>query len=190
LIVAYFCHLDTGSRIEATNLQLYSLQMAAESWNDLAQSRGWYEHNGGMTERLCFIVNCLGLSLSQLLGQNTPQADKEEVAPPNVLLDGLLKRAGVERIERGRLVRRFADLLEHYDAVRHFGRSKYDEQHRTVSTLTFEKLVEFRKLTIEIWDLVLAMYRRDPESDLCEINSIEWVAGFHDARPNYDSEGD
>ena len=74
----YYCQLAT-SGIDRTNLQLYSAQRAAEDWNDFIDliAVGAPDTVAQSKERLTFILSCLGLSLSQLLGQNWPFKEKE-----------------------------------------------------------------------------------------------------------------
>jgi hypothetical protein len=68
----YYCHLHSTGSFPHTNLQLYSLRKAAEDWNALVDEIMARGEDGvhDLKERQSFIVNCLGLSLSQLLGQN------------------------------------------------------------------------------------------------------------------------
>ena len=76
----YFCHLDSSGDLEHTNLQLYSLMKAADAWNELLNGVTDTGLNGVnyLRERLTFIVSCLGLSLSQLMGQNCPSPEQGE----------------------------------------------------------------------------------------------------------------
>ncbi len=82
--MAYYCHLYSELDLEHTNLQLYSLKKAADGWNELldAVEESGVEQVNHLTERLAFILSCLGLSLSQLIGQNCPSPDKERMDQP------------------------------------------------------------------------------------------------------------
>ena len=176
----YYCYIDSSINLEDTNLQLYSLRKAAEEWNvlsDLVKKDG-VDYS---TERLTFIVNCLGLSLSQLLGQNCPSPDKKEMEMPGKLLSGLLNRLSVDRLTRRRLNREFRDFLNYYAAIRHFGKVKDDKNYKSIDELTLAKLDCFRSMTIEIWDLVISMYRQDEGNDIDEeFSSISEVVYFEE----------
>lgn len=180
--MSYYCHIDSSENPEHTNLQLYSLQKAANDWNeliDLAADRR-IDPDDHFKERLVFILSCLGLSLSQLLGQNCPSPEKEKMDQPGGLLNTLLIRADVDRIKRRRLNRSFQDFLLYYDAIRHFGENKNEQNYRTVDQLTFRRLDRFRRMTIEIWDIIIAMYREDPKNDIDDFRSISDVVWFKD----------
>jgi hypothetical protein len=177
----YYCELDTGETLARSNLQLYSLERAADCWNELFESGEWYEQEGGLTERLAFIVVCLGLSLSQLLGQQNPFPQKERIDSPKILLKEILERWAVDPAKRDQLVNGFEELNEYYDAIRHFGRNKDDGKHRTVDQLTFAKVTEFRDVTTDIWDQLIAAIRRNPKNDIDpRYTSMKFVARFAD----------
>ena len=76
----YFCYIDSEDNL-STNLQLYSLKKAAEVWNELVDdvNKTGVEGVINLTERLTFILNCLGLSLAQLVGQNCPSPNKSKM---------------------------------------------------------------------------------------------------------------
>lgn len=180
--MSYYAHLDSNE-ILCTNLQLYSLQKAADDWNklvDLIADHGIdpFDHP---TERLVFILSCLGLSLSQLLGQNCPSPDKDKMDPLGVLLSNILKQAGIDRTSQHRLNSIFAEFLSYYGAVRHFGKNKNRQNYCRVDELTPRILDRFRRMTIEIWDIVIAMYREDPKNDIDDdFRSILDVVKFKD----------
>jgi len=115
----YFCVLDTSGSIDRTNLQLYSLTKAADEWNKLIDLINKFEIQeiDNLTERLVFIINCLGLSLSQLMGQNCPSPDKDKMEMPGKLLSNLLNRSNIDRIIKNRLNSTFSRFLEYYSAI-------------------------------------------------------------------------
>lgn len=178
----YYCHLDSSGSLEHTNLQLYSLQQAANGWNELVDMAAnmSINHVDHLRERLAFILSCLGLSLSQLLGQNSPSPEKEKMDQPGDLLGDLLTRAGVNRTTRRRLNSMFQDFLAYYGAIRHFGRNKNEKNYRTVDNLTLGELNRYHRMTVEIWDIVIAMYRKDKENDLEEVDSMSEVVWFQE----------
>ncbi|MDO9532030.1 MAG: hypothetical protein Q7O12_07860 [Deltaproteobacteria bacterium] len=180
--MSYYCHLDSTGSPEYTNLQLYSLQKAANDWNklvDLIADHG-IDHVDCLREKLVFILSCLGLSLSQLLGQNCPSPEKDKMGQPGNLLSTLLIRARVDRTKRRRLNSTFQDFLLYYGAVRHFGENKNEQNYRTVDQLTPRGLDRFRRMTIEIWDIAIAIYREDQENDIDDFRSISDVVDFKD----------
>jgi len=182
--MSYYCYLDSTDSIDSTNLQLYSLQQAADRWNELVDTIKQREINDidYFKERLSFILVCFGLSLSQLLGQNSPSPYKDKVDQPGHLLGRLLTPNNVDRTTQGRLNRTFRDFLSYYGIVRHFGKNKDDQNYRTIDQLTLQELDRFRHMTVEIWDVILAMYQRDDSNNLGEIGSrsISEVVRFSD----------
>ena len=180
--MSYYCYLDSTGSLGSTNLQLYSLQQAANGWNELVDAiiqRGINDIDH-FKERLSFILSCFGLSLSQLLGQNSPSPDKDKVDQPGDLLGRLLTLNNVGRTTRHRLNSTFRDFLSYYGTVRHFGKNKDDQNYRTIDQLTLQECDRFRRMTIEIWDVIIAMYQRDDNNELGEIRSISEVVGFND----------
>lgn len=176
----YYCHLSSPTTIYDTNLQLYSLEKAAECWNDLIEvvrenGKNEVDH---YTERLAFIISTLGLSLLQLLGQNCPSPEKEKMDDPGEMFSSLVKRACTDRTKQKRLNKTFRDFLTYYAAIRHFGRNKNDENYNTVDRLSLMELDRFRKMTLEIWDLVIGMYRQDEnlEGELSSVTEIVYFA--------------
>lgn len=180
--MSYYAHLDSNESIECTNLQIYSLQKAADDWNklvDLIEDHG-IDPFDRPKEKLVFILSCLGLSLSQLLGQNCPSPEKEKMDNPGVLLGKILIRARVDQTKRRRLNRTFMEFLSFYGAVRHFGENKNKENYRTIDQLTLKRLDRFFRMTIEIWDIIITMYRGNPENDIDNFSSISDVVKFKD----------
>lgn len=172
----YYCHLDSANDIEDTNLQLYSLRKAAEEWNDLlgiVNERG-IENVDYLTERITFITNCLGLSISQLLGQNFSSSSMDRIESPSKLFQMLLNDSSMATPEQEKLDQIFIDFLCYYDAIRHFGKVKYD----LIDELTLSKLNSFRVMTIEIWDIVISQYRQKKENDIQEFSSIGEIINF------------
>ncbi len=184
--MSYYLGLDSNENPENTNLQLYSLQKAANDWNelvDLIADHG-IDYVYRLKERLVFILSCLGLSLSQLLGQNCPSPDKDKIEAPGVLLGKILKNAKVNKIinqtTRSRLNKTFKEFLSYYSAVRHFGENKNKQNYRAVDQLTFTELDRFCRMTIEIWDILISMYRKDVKNDIASFRSISNVVKFKD----------
>jgi|FLOH01.1.fsa_nt_gi hypothetical protein len=188
----YFCYLDSSGDLEHTNLQLYSLREAADAWNELldAVSDTGLDGVDHLRERLAFIVSCFGLSLSQLMGQNCPSPDKEKMDQPGELLSSLLNRTSVDRTTRRLLNSTFGDFLKYYGAIRHFGRNIDDRNYEMVQRLTISELDRFRKMAIQIWNLVLGIYRQDKENDIDDdVSSVTGVVWFNQLAEQQDGRG-
>ncbi len=187
----YFCHLDSAGDLEHTNLQIYSLQKAADAWNELldAASDTGFDEVDHLRERFAFIVNCFGLSLSQLMGQNCPSPNKEKINQPGELLSSLLNRTSVERTTMRQLNNTFGDFLTYYGAIRHFGKNIDDRNYKMVQRLTIGEIDRFRKMTIQIWDLVIGIYRQDKENEIDDdVSSVTDVVRFNQLAEQQDGE--
>jgi len=178
--MSYYCRIDSSDKLEDTNLQLYSLKKAADEWNELVDivNKDGIEGVNYLKERLAFITSCFGLSLSQLIGQNCPSPNKNEMKQPGNLFSNLLNRTNSDRVTRKRLNSVIRDFLNYYAAIRHFGKTKDEKNYKSVDELTLAKLDHFRSMTIEIWDLVIAMYRQDDKNDIGEFSSISNIVHF------------
>lgn len=172
----YYCHLDSSLSFNDTNLQLYSLQKAADEWNELINKANVVgdKNVDFLKERLVFIINCFGLSLSQLIGQNSPSSDKKWIGSISKLFPLLLKGTDADDSTQEKLINVFEDFLIYYDAIRHFGKAKY----KSVDYLTIAKLDHFRSMTIKIWDLVISKYRQNEENKIEEFSSIGEIVNF------------
>ena len=169
-----FCYLDSSGDIEHTNLQLYSLRQAAKCWNEIVadiSAHGETEIDD-LKERLVFIVNCFGLSLSQLLGQNWPSTDQKRIDNPDKLLSNILNSSNIGRVDKKRLYNGFQDLIEVYDAIRHFGKVKNDKNYKLVHELDLSTSDRFRKITINLWDTVIAIQRSHDLNEIEDFGSI------------------
>ena len=178
----HFCHLDSSGDLEHTNLQFYSLKKAADAWNELLDdvTDAGFDGVDHLRERLTFIVSCLGLSLSQLMGQNCPSPNKEKMDQPGELLSNILNRTSVDRTTKRLLNSTFGDFLKYYGAIRHFGRNLYDKNYEMVQKLTISELDRFRQMTIQIWDLVIGIYRQDEENDIDDdVSSVTDIVSFN-----------
>ena len=177
--MTYYCHLGSPTDIGDTNLQLYSLKKAAEGWNDLVEAVHKFgaDEVDHFKERIAFIINTLGLSLSQLIGQNCPSPERAKMDRPGDMFSSLVKRTNTDRATQRRLNSTFRDFLTYYAAIRHFGKNKNEENYHIIDRLTLAELNRFRQMTIEIWDLVIAMYRKD-DNLLGELSSVSELAYF------------
>lgn len=140
-----------------TNLQLYSLRQAWRCWRELNQEKDNLTEEK-CRERFVVVIDLLGLSLSQLLGQNV-QHSSSRVAPPKQLLARFLNTTNYSDETKENLNDRFAEFVNFYDDCRHFGLPK----HEIINSLTYSKTEQFVNLALEIWDRVINHF--DPVPD-------------------------
>lgn len=153
-----------------TNLQLYSLQQAKLYWraleDDLATDGHQVEH---FHERCVFLICTIGLSVSQLLGQNVPDLS-QRVPSPIKIFESLVDKYNL-KVD---LKSEFKEFINTYDQCRHFGLTNNGRRHWEVSQLTFEKTRKMYEFGLEIWRVVISIYKNDDANDLSELN-IEQV---------------
>jgi hypothetical protein len=171
----YYCRLESPPDAVSTNLQLFSLNQAAKYWDDLIvlDANAGIQNVEDGSERIAFTLTCLGLSLSQLLGQNSPSPETDKIKSPAQLLGVLLRKALIDPTRRKLLNSTFIDFLSYYDAARHIGKTKDEKQYRRLDELTLSELDRFRQMTLEIWDVILAM----PGNEI-DFKSISEVVKF------------
>jgi len=185
VIMSYYCRIDSSG--EETNLQLYSLKQAETHWNGLLDEirKVGEDRVPELKEKMVFILNCFGLSLSQLLGQNWPYPTQAEMNSPGELLGHILKNSNIDRVNRRRLNKAFQDFLVYYGAIRHFGKTKDDRNYRAVEEITITNLDTFRRMTVEIWDTMIEIFQRDRDNDLDDLRSICDIVYFEEiAQPS------
>ncbi len=118
-----------------------------------------------------FIVNALGLSLSQLLGQNLAGSQVVIPNPKKLFRDFLAKVTKPGTADKQRLNQLFIQLIDDYDASRHFGPSK----HGRVRGLTLQKTKQFLDVTYEIWDHVIYYYKNKSARGRAELADYEGI---------------
>jgi hypothetical protein len=150
-----------------TNLQLYSLRQAWRCWQDLTSQKDLVGE-GKIRERCVVIVDLLGLSLSQLLGQNTPHTSPR-IPAPRKLLPVFLDQTTIPEAQKNSLITRFNDFLNTYDDCRHFGIPK----HEKLNNLDLKATESFFNLAIQIWDMVIEHFRAGREDEVCFQSSRE-----------------
>lgn len=165
------CYYFIDSDGENTNLQLYSLKQAKLHWasleGDLSESNQ-VEH---FHERCVFIICTMGLSVSQLLGQNNPEPS-ERVPSPYEIFKSLVDK---HRLDPN-LKEQFKEFIDIYDHCRHFGLTSDGSRHWQVSQVTLDKTRNFYELGLLVWNTVIDIYRQDPESALedLELEKIQF----------------
>ena len=150
---------------EDTNLQLYSLKQAKLYWaaltNDLAQGRD-VEH---FHERCVFIICIIGLSVTQLLGQNNP-VPGNRVPSPSKIFESLVDEHQLAH----ELKDQFREFVDTYDHCRHFGLTSDGSRHWQVSQVTLEKTRKLYEFGLFVWSTVIGIYRRDPHNELDDLD--------------------
>lgn len=180
--IYYYCRCSSPATPEDTNLQLYSLRKSADNWNNLVDS---IEKQGvadvaELKEKLAFILNSLGLSLGQLLGQNFSSSDEKRVDDLKILFKNFLDRTNVDKNVRSHLTSVFNKFLPYYDSLRHFGLIK----HSIIDQLTVEKLDQFRRMTINIWDVVIT-FAKENDKNYIGISSVTEIISFKEYKHCY-----
>lgn len=153
---------------EDTNLQLYSLKQAKLHWaaleGDLAQGdEVEYFH-----ERCVFIICTIGLSVSQLLGQNNP-APGSRVPSPFKIFESLVEGRQLDPA----LKNQFQDFIDAYDYCRHFGLTSDGNRHWQVSQVTLDRTRKLYKFGLLVWEIVIAIYQSDPKNELDDLDFAE-----------------
>lgn len=143
-----------------TNLQLYSLRQAWRCWKDLSSKKDQLGE-GKIRERCVVTVDLLGLSLSQLLGQNA-SLTSTKIPAPRKLLPAFLNQSAITEPQKNGLINRFNDFLATYDDCRHFGVTK----HQKLDNLDLDTTESFVNLSIEIWDIVIGRFRSGREQEV------------------------
>lgn len=165
----YYYNLDSGGA--HTNLQLYSLKKAYDEWMSLFSDYKRYgENTEYLKERLAFLVSCLGLSLSQLLGQN-PVKIKKKIDRPDMLLATFLNESKYDKRKKTLLNKKFAELITYYDAYRHFGRVGDNKQWKLLNLLNYIMVKRFVRTTLDIWNAVIG-HRRSGHIEVDDIKDI------------------
>jgi hypothetical protein len=115
--MAYYYYLDSAG--EDTNLQLFSFIQAKRYWKALERDYAEFgEDTPQMKERCVFVLATMGLSISQLLGQNNPNENKD-VPYPIDIFKSFVKTYGLNE----HLINEFCQFNYFYNGCRHFGRT-------------------------------------------------------------------
>ena len=151
-----------------TNLQLYSLQQAKLYWSGLEKDLAENDQVEHFHERCVFIICTMGLSVSQLLGQNDP-APSERVPSPSMIFNNLIDKHNL----KGSLKQQFREFIDTYDHCRHFGLTSDGSRHWEVSQVTLEKTRKMYKFGLLVWETVIDIFRKEPGSELDDLDLEE-----------------
>ncbi|AKH69279.1 hypothetical protein IMCC21906_01602 [Spongiibacter sp. IMCC21906] len=148
-----------------TNLQLYSLQQAKLYWSALEKDLAENDQVEHFHERCVFIICTMGLSVSQLLGQNIMEPS-ERVPSPSMIFKSLINKHKLE----GSLKEQFREFINTYDHCRHFGLTNDGSRHWEVSQVTLEKTRKMYKFGLLVWETVIGIFRKEPGSELDDLD--------------------
>ncbi|MEK6878245.1 MAG: hypothetical protein AABY22_01485 [Nanoarchaeota archaeon] len=162
----YFFYLDTGGE-SCSNLQLYSLTQAIKYFNEVTIK---YNKTGkdspALIESYVFIISCLGLSISQLLGQNYSKKEKNIPKLGPIFSDILQREKKIKKRRKKIITKNFDDLIYSYNKCRHFGITIDDSTHKTILNLTYAKTKKYVKITYFLWDLIIKIISKNPDHRL------------------------
>lgn len=168
----YFFIRQTGGDSKS-NLQLFSLIQAERYWLKAQEIYGKNEKDTPkLIEYYAFIISCIGLSLTQLLGQNYSGQNKRIPSPVDLFKHVLENAKNMPEKAYKDLDAAFKDLIETYDKCRHFGVAEGGKPHRIVAQLTLMKTSAYMQTTYKVWDAVIAVFAANPKSELGEIKEI------------------
>jgi hypothetical protein len=93
-MIRKYYHLDSDG--EDTNLQLFALRQARIYWQSLQEDHAKLGMDTpALVERSVFVLASLGLSISQLLGQNNPNPT-DRVPSPTALFKSIVDAHGLD----------------------------------------------------------------------------------------------
>ena len=150
---------------EDTNLQLYSLKQAKLHWDSLQSDLSDGNEVEHFHERCVLIICTIGLSVSQLLGQNNPAPDGR-VPSPKHIFDSLVDRYALDPA----LKLKFKEFIDTYDHCRHFGLTNDESRHWQVSQVTLNRTRDLYEFGLSVWDIVIGVFRRDPQNELAALD--------------------
>ena len=172
--MAHYYHLDSLG--EDTNLQLYSLRQARKYWADVQTDYAKYsEGTQRLKERCVFILATLGLSISQLLGQNNPSESKD-VPYPIQIFDDFVVAHNLDP----QLKTRFQRFNYFYNGCRHFGRTTTGAGYNRIDQLSFDVAQECFIFGLEVWKIVIGVYRQQENSCLDEFDIERLPEDWHE----------
>jgi hypothetical protein len=116
-------------------------------------------------ERCVFILSNLGLSISQLLGQNNPNPSTR-VPYPLELVGAFIDEHGLDQ----KLKTDFERFNYFYNGCRHFGLTTDGSGYNRIDQLTLPVAEECYGRGLDIWQAVISVFRQDPKSDLAEFD--------------------
>lgn len=174
-----YYYIDTNGD-EKTNLQLYSLKQAKLYWAALEADLSHNTLTTDIHERCAFIICTIGLSISQLLGQNHPSPEEGRVTRPKAIFDLLVTKHSLDIA----LKEKFKDFIDAYDHCRHFGLTSDNSRHVQVSQITVDKTRELYEFGLHVWQIVIDIYKHDKGCHLEGFHLEEIEKPFDERTPS------
>lgn len=160
----YYYYLTTGGT--DTNLQLFSLRKAWRCWRDLiSEYADSGENTCDLKEKCVFALATLGLSISQLLGQNEAMP-RSKVRFPIEIFNDLVDEHGLDRKLKDDF-QRFNCL---YNGCRHFGKTTTGKGYESTDQLTFKVAKECFEFGLTVWRTVISIYQNAEGSVLYDFD--------------------
>ena len=161
-----FYFIDSSG--EDTNLQLYSLKQAKLYWAAIQRDLLDGDEVAYFRERCVFIICTIGLSVSQLLGQNNP-SPRNVVPSPEQIFNRLVD---IHNLDPALKVK-FKRFITTYNYCRHFGLTDDGSRHWQVSQVTLDETREIYEIGLLFWEIVIDIYKRNPWNELDDLNLEE-----------------
>jgi hypothetical protein len=161
--MAPYYYIDSNG--EHTNLQLYSLKQAKKYWESIEADVATGGPVQDLHERCVFVINVVGPSVSQLLGQNNPEPN-DRVPSPAMIFNALVDKHGLAECVKDQ----FRDFIDAYDGCRHFGITSDQRRYAEVSQLTYQRADELFRFALKVWEMVIAIYRKDRSNELEDLD--------------------
>jgi hypothetical protein len=155
----YYCATSYG---DETNLQLYSLRVAKQQWDLLKLAYAEHgESTRDLKERCVLVLAVMGLSVSQLLGQNEPTPGTRVDFPIDIF-NRFVDAHGLDQD----LKARFARFNGFYNGCRHFGTTTTGSGYEGVDDLTFVETEQCYEFGLEVWRTVVEVWQKEKDSQL------------------------
>jgi hypothetical protein len=162
-----YYHLDSTG--EDTNLQLYAFHHSKRLWKALREDYSRFgDETADLKERCVLILAVLGLSISQLLGQNCSTIQSRLPGPAKIFKD-FVDQHGLDPT----LKPRFDDFIDFYDGCRHFGQTSDGSSHARIDDLSFDETKKCFDFGILIWTTVVGVFRGQNGNDLEEFDPTD-----------------
>ncbi|RWH67069.1 hypothetical protein [Mesorhizobium sp.] len=164
-----------------TNLQLYTLVQAQRYWNALvADHLEQKDATEDLVERCVFIVAILGLSVSQLLGQNDPTPKERKIASPKDIWRRFASHHNVMEVS----TIEFDQFIDVYDACRHFGVSPDGFAHARLEPLDIEATRRWYEVAHRVWMAVMKALRSDLQNviEQLDLDSLKGLSSWYALR--------
>jgi hypothetical protein len=160
-----YYYLDTSGT--DTNLQIYSLKKAKAEWRDLQAEimESGLSNVPQLKEKCVFMLATLGLSISQLLGQNNPTVTARVPFPINIFID-FVDTHGLDSTLKDEYER----FNYFYNGCRHFGLTTNGDAYDRIDQLTYEVSRECFEFGLTVWRKVISVMKQIDENDLDEFD--------------------